>query len=103
MEIALGAALILFGIAITSSIYNRKWLLAVIRERDRCYSISEQQRKNAASAQVMAEYYRREAAYWKGLAIGDKAQAVYASAVQSIENGGGFAMQTTPSAAYKYQ
>lgn len=103
MEIALGAALILFGVAITSSVYNRKWLMAVIRERDRCYSISEQHRANAANAKMLADYYCKEAAYWKGMAIGDKAQAVYASAVQSIENGSGFAMQTTPSAVYKYQ
>ena len=103
MEVALGAALILFGVAITSSVNNRKWLMAALRERDRCYSISEQRREEVANVRLMMNYYRNEAAYWKGLALGDKAQAVYASAVQSIEKGNGFAMQTTPAIVHKYQ
>ena len=103
MEIALGAALILFGVAITSSVYNRTWLTNVIRERNRCYALAEQRKAETETAKAAAAYYRNEAAYWKGMAIGDKAQTVYASAVESIEKGNGFTMQTTPATVYKYQ
>lgn len=99
MEIAFAVTLVLLGITLTANFCARRWLNVAVKERDKCYELAEQRKREAETAKGLADYYRNEASYWKGLAYGDKAQTIYATAVNSLENGDGFSLKTTPAIA----
>ena len=93
MNIVLSIVFLLLGVSITAAAYNRREKnMAELRENDARYQAEEKSQK-LMEARQCTEYYQRQAEFWKGIAYGDKANAIYCAALTSIENGGGFTIQ----------
>ena len=97
MFIILAIVLFLLGASIMAAIYNRRErnLAEVATAKAEKYAMKKA--NEAYFASQNASYYQREAQYWKGVVFGDKAQTIYGAALQSLQDGSGFAFQTKPS------
>lgn len=97
MYILLSITLFLLGGSLTAVLFCIRERNVAEIARDNTEQFAQQKNREAMYAVQNASYYQREAQYWKGVVFGDKAQAIYNAALNSIQDGSGFAIQTKPS------
>lgn len=98
MYILFVVVVFILGVALTAAAFFRResnfaHSAAVKAERQ-----AEENRREAYSATQNACYYQRQAQYWQGVAYGDKANAIYGMALQSVQEGSGFSFHRKPAA-----
>lgn len=95
MYIVLLITMFLLGFMLESVRAAKRERDTAIQERQVARREEEHARQALNSAQQAVYYARQSERYWNGIAVGGKAEMLYASALESAENGDGFAAKTS--------
>ena len=94
MNIVLAVLCFFLGASLMAAAYNQRERNLAEMAKEKAESKALEKEKAAFQAIQNTAYYQREMQYWKGIAYGDKAQTIYGAAIQSLQDGSGFAFQT---------